>query len=142
MEIFALCVINAFLVEEAEHHLETDGSSASPLSDRSNPLTSPESFITKKIDFLAKHKNALPFTYAIATCPLIIGLIEPKSYAVNNFSTLLFGDEGETNKNEVQKLLCSEKHWELINRSFIAGRCKNTPVSRTKKPELNNNGAA
>lgn len=62
MEIFALCVINAFLVEEAEHHLATDGSSASPLSDRSNPLTSPESFITKKIDFLAKHKNALPFT--------------------------------------------------------------------------------
>ncbi|WGS88136.1 hypothetical protein [Methylomonas sp. UP202] len=123
MEIFALCVINAFLVEEVEHHLATDGSNAPPLNDRTNPQTSAKDFINYKIAFLAEHKDALPFTYAIATCPLIVGLIKPESYAVDNFSTLLFSNKGQTNKNKVKKLLCSEEHWELINKSFIAGRC-------------------
>lgn len=142
MEIFALCVINAFLVEEAEHHLATDGSSASPLSNRSNPLKSAENFINNKIEFLAKkeNKDALPFTYAIATCPLILGLIESEAYA-DQFSRLLNVDGNETVSAE--NLLCSKDHWKLINRSFIAGRCKKKTVSsKEPKSELNNNGAA
>jgi hypothetical protein len=137
MEIFALCVINAFLVEEVEHHLATDGTNASPLNDRTNPQISAKNFINNKIAFLAEHKDSLPFSYAIATCPLIVGLIKQESYAVDNFSTLLFGNKNPTNQEEekVKNLLCSKEHWGLINSSFIAGRCKKSGDGLQRKQE-------
>lgn len=127
MEIFALCVINAFLIEEVEHHLVTESSSSLPPIDRTNPQTSAKDFINKKIAFLAKNKNNLPFTYAIATCPLIVGLIKPTSVAVSRFSELLGDKNGKAtvaSKKKSEKLLCSSEDWRLIENSFIAGRCK------------------
>lgn len=135
MEIFALCVINAFLVEEAERHLvntESDKNDEPEVLDRTNPLTSAKDFINKKIDFLATHREALPFTYVIATCPLLLGLIEPKDYAIDNFSKLLKEKDSNETVNAAN-LLCSKDHWKAINRSFIAGRCKKPPLPSSAK---------
>lgn len=75
MEMFALCVINAFLIEEADHHLR----GASPALDismsRSNPRTSPDTFI-KKLNSMQLNRSALPLTSIISTCPLILGLLD------------------------------------------------------------------
>ncbi|WP_186143402.1 hypothetical protein [Burkholderia gladioli] len=71
MAISAACIINAFLVEEADHGLlGYDG-----LLDRTNPLTSSEKSLAGKRAFLGANKERLPLTYAIASCPLILGLL-------------------------------------------------------------------
>jgi hypothetical protein len=137
MEIFALCVINAFLVEEAEHHLVTGIINTLPQIDRKNPNTSAKDFIKSKITFLAENKKNLPFTYAIATCPLIVGLIEPTEDAKLRFSELLSNKNGKvmvTRRNQAERLLCSSTDWELIEKSFIAGRCTKSKSKKDSVP--------
>lgn len=146
MELFALCVINAFLVEEIEHHLATRKTSSFSLSDRTNPLKSASAFIEKKIPVLAEHKDDLPLTYAIATCPLILGLIQCEANRIPTFTTLLYGkqiefrqrhrnvvaqfmqetyqEERELNEKNTKKLLCSDSHWKLIGSLSISGASK------------------
>lgn len=81
MEIFALCVINAFLVEEAEHHLSVTSSPSDANINRSNPRTSATTFI-RKLQSVTLPRQALPLTSIVATCPLILGLLdEKKAYA-------------------------------------------------------------
>ena len=83
MEIFALCVINAFLVEEAEHHVSASPSTNPALRiDRSNPRVSAEAFV-KKLLSMKLNRHNFPLTSIVATCPLILGLLdEEKDYAV------------------------------------------------------------
>lgn len=82
MEIFALCVLNAFLVEEAEHHVSVTPSAASDSRiDRNNPRTSASAF-AKKLQSMQLSRRDFPLTSIVATCPLILGLLdENKGYA-------------------------------------------------------------
>lgn len=123
MQMFALCVINAFLVEEAEHHLADSSAAIIPLKiDRGNPLTSADGFIEKKIPILASNHTALPLTYLVATCPLILGLLkysaETQAIIENLISPL-----GEIS-GDWKQCLCSEDNWNAIEKTFIAGRWK------------------
>jgi hypothetical protein len=74
MELFALCVVNAFLAEESAYHLPNDG-----LPDPIflvNPRTSALDYIKRLNGVSKKFKSdKLPLTYIVATCPLITGLI-------------------------------------------------------------------
>lgn len=124
MEIFTLCLINAFLVEEIEHHLVTFSNYKGAING-TNPQTSTNDFF-KKIKFLADNREVLPFTYAIATCPLILGMIESTEVAIEKFNMLFDGTALERTA-KTRKLLCSASNWELIEKSFIAGRCKRFP---------------
>lgn len=83
MEIFALCVINAFLVEEAEHHVSVSPNTNPALRiDRSNPRVSAEAFV-KKLHSMKLNRHDFPLTSIVATCPLFLGLLdEEKDYAV------------------------------------------------------------
>lgn len=82
MEMFALCVINAFLVEEAEHHLSVSPNPTNAGIDRSNPRTSAAAFV-KKLQSVPLSRNAFPLTSIVATCPLMLGLLdEKKGYAL------------------------------------------------------------
>ncbi|WP_176218467.1 hypothetical protein [Chromobacterium haemolyticum] len=77
MEIFALCVINAFLVEEAEHHLPGSSSmlTVDLRVDRNNPRTSASWFVDK-LKSMQPQRRDFPMTSIVATCPLLLGLLD------------------------------------------------------------------
>lgn len=122
MELFALCLINAFYVEETDHHLLSNlGEVTHDRNlDRTNPLTSPASFY-RKLLIIADKRADLPLTYLIATCPLILGLLHPKE-AQPSVEYLL---KSVVRQNELpltaQSVLCDPDAWDLIERSFIHG---------------------
>ena len=122
MEIFALCVINAFLVEEADHHmpdsiqLERGGA-----ADRTNPVESASAFV-KKLMRVSPSRDHLPLTAIIATCPLLLGLLNVKeSYSTS--LTKLF-PEGRQTQSNIETLLCPPSLWESFNRISVAGRSR------------------
>jgi hypothetical protein len=122
MEIFALCVINAFLVEEADHHmpdsiqLERRGA-----ADRTNPVESASTFV-KKLMRVSPSRDHLPLTAIIATCPLLLGLLNAKeSYAASLMK--LFPEERQM-PSYIEPLLCSDTLWESFNRISVTGRSR------------------
>lgn len=70
MELSAACLINAFLVEEATYGMQA----CQGKLENKNPQGSTSEFL-KKMAFLKLNKKKLPLTYAIATCPLVLGLL-------------------------------------------------------------------
>lgn len=122
MEIFALCVINAFMVEEADHHmpdsiqLERRGA-----ADRTNPVGSASTFV-KKLMRVSPSRDNLPLTAIIATCPLLLGLLNAKE----NYSASLiklFPEERQI-QDYIEPLLCSATLWESFNRISVTGRLR------------------
>ncbi|PTU49695.1 hypothetical protein DBB42_23765 [Pseudomonas plecoglossicida] len=122
MEIFALCVINAFMVEEADHHmsdsiqLERRGA-----ADRTNPVESASTFV-KKLMRVSPSRDDLPLTAIIATCPLLLGLLNSKeSYSASLIK--LFPEERQI-QGYIESLLCSSALWESFNRISVTGRSR------------------
>lgn len=76
MELFALCVVNAFLAEESAYHLTENGEPKRIILD--NPVTSASNYL-KRLEVVAERGDissaCLPLTHIIATSPLITGLI-------------------------------------------------------------------
>jgi hypothetical protein len=105
MELSAACLINAFLVEEAAHGvLKCKGKLES-----TNPLTSASKNLKSKMEFLEENINNLPLTHAIASCPLVLGLL------------------GDQARNPVIKALSLDAHvngapYDSVQKAFIAGR--------------------
>jgi len=118
MELFALCVINSFLVEEQDHHLGNSDVAASmeQTLDRSNPLTSPLSFI-KKLGRISLNRETLPLTSLVTTCPLILGLLNSEIGYAEQIIKLTNG----LAKDDVSKMLCPKNAWTLIDNTYIAG---------------------
>lgn len=104
MEIFALCAINAFWVEESEQHLPASSpkSESRATVDRKNPKNSAGWFVDKLTSSQLQRKN-LPYTAIMATCPLLLGLLDSKlSYAE---ALKPFFPEG-TQLDDIRVLLC------------------------------------
>ncbi|EKZ97872.1 ATPases with chaperone activity, ATP-binding subunit [Cupriavidus sp. HMR-1] len=116
MELFALCVINAFLVEECDHHLidESRAESKHPAIGRTNPRTSPQEFI-KKLQGVDVDREAVPLTTIIATCPLVLGLLN------SNYSDYQEAIRKLEPGLDVLSLLCPDWAWTAINQTYIAG---------------------
>jgi len=142
MEIFALCVINAFLVEEMDHHLpSTDVPDDSQSGyDRNNPRTSASTYVNK-LAKLAPSRESLPLTAIMATCPLLLGLLNPK----NSYLLALRGLFPDT--ANIADLLCSEGRWNAFERIAVQGpKAKDShstsgEPTRSKKPRPSNRGA-
>ncbi|WP_156179819.1 MULTISPECIES: hypothetical protein [Delftia] len=122
MEVFALCVINAFLVEEAEHHMHSTskGQSGSIRVDRSNPRTSAERFVQKlkvgESSWLSR--SDFPLTAVMATCPLLLGLLDRrKGYAA---VLLNLFKKGYT-EDKINELLCPGENFDILETVSIAG---------------------
>ncbi len=102
MEIFALCVINAFLAEEVEHHFSGSPSTL-PTDlrvDRNNPRTSASWFVDK-LKSVQPQRLDFPLTSIVATCPLLLGLLDVNlSYA--DALKPLFPENTETDSIEAQ----------------------------------------
>jgi hypothetical protein len=102
MELYALCVVNAFLVEESSHHLHAESPSV-PASrtaqklkpwELNNPQTSAADYISQfwALDEQDIAKEKLPLTWMVATCPLMTGLIQ-KSSLDEWGSSFIFNDD-------------------------------------------------
>ncbi|CAN7557659.1 hypothetical protein LJR118_004066 [Acidovorax sp. LjRoot118] len=139
MEIFSLCIINAFLVEEAEHHMPR--SSVSPVDawriDRNNPRKSAKSFIDK-MNAVKPQRQDFPFTAMMATCPLLLGLLEKEKGYANALKPMfpkgvLIG--------EIEGLLCSARVFNLIEKVSIPGEAS-TVGRRTSRSNSTNAGVS
>lgn len=133
MEIFALCVINAFYVEEADHHvMVSDGTlSMDGALNRTNPLASTNSFYKKLENQIVPALDKLPLTSVIASCPLLLGLLHPIE-AKQSVKALLqrLGQEriGVYWQQETDDLLCRPGAWNLIEKTYIHGGTKKAPT--------------
>lgn len=129
MEMFALCVINAFMIEESDHHLFSDSTEPTSKSslDRTNPLSSANAFI-KKLAKVQPSRDKMPLTSIMATCPLLLGLLrgarEKDGYILGLKE--LFPLEKQPS---IGSLLCPEEFWDPFEKICIAGS------SRSAKPK-------
>lgn len=137
MEIFSLCVLNAFLVEEAEHHMPR--SSGKPTNaervNRNNPRTSVEIFV-KKLSDVKPNRVDFPFTAIMATCPLLLGLLDEKKEYANVLKPMfpegfLIGD--------IEGLLCPNKVFNQIEKISIAGEAS-TVERKINRPKFTSAG--
>lgn len=122
MEIYALCVINAFLVEEAEHHLleTSDTSNAISRVDRNNPRTSASWFVDK-LNIIKPQRSDFPMTAIVATCPLLLGLLDAdRGYA----KSLLPLFPADTNPDNIAHLLCPTELTKLMKKVSITGESR------------------
>ena len=144
MELFALCVVNAFLVEELDHHLGSSdtGAPAAQASDRTNPRTSAGEFV-KKLERISVDHDKLPLTSLIATCPLILGLLSANLKLANQIARM----SNELKEKDVLEMLCPKEVWTLIEHTYIAGRKwpeepKNIVSKQPKKPPAKSGATA
>lgn len=118
MEIFACCTINAFLIEEAEHHLTWVGDAREKYTiDRTNPRTSAQSFCEKLLK-MNLNREHVPLTSVIATCPLILGLLDRQKPFELALQSLF--PEG-TAPEKIKNMLCPEELWQRMEGIAIAG---------------------
>jgi len=122
MEIFALCVINAFLVEESEHHLlASPGETTENLRiDRNNPRTSASAF-SNKLKSMKLRRQDVPLTSIVATCPLLLGLLDVNLGYADGLQPL-FPSEATT--DSIQALLRPTDLTEIMEKVSIAGQTR------------------
>ncbi|CAB3704830.1 hypothetical protein LMG24238_03826 [Paraburkholderia sediminicola] len=118
MELFALCAINAVLVEEMDHRLPDDRVDLSQTwtrVDRSNPLTS-RRIVTQKFESANVNMRDLPLTFLIASSPLILGLLASDT----NYGTMLDKLEMET-ELPTSSFTCHVGSWHCMRKVRILG---------------------
>lgn len=122
MEIFALCAINAFWVEESEQHL----SASSPTSDshakvdRKNPKNSAGWFV-EKLTTSQPRREDFPYTAIMATCPLLLGLLDSQLGYAKALHPLFAKD---TQQSDIQALLCPKELKSLMNKVSVTGESR------------------
>ncbi len=139
MELFALGIVNAFLIEESTYHRPIKGS-AQPII-LSNPRSSSKNYLEQ----LNRNKEVisqdrLPLTFIIATCPLITGLIS--SEKVNNHNTSESKSENtrwcfeikSADKNPYCGNFISKNDFEKLKKVAIQGK-KPPPIDAKVKPK-------
>ncbi|MDO9010342.1 MAG: hypothetical protein Q7U78_00840 [Gallionella sp.] len=139
MEFFALCVINAFLVEELDHHLlgaavNAENAPARKI-DRSNPLTS-RAVVADKFEDSLVAKERLPLTFLIASCPLILGLLknDRKKNSLPLYGAML---NKLSEVGAAEEWLCDSTTWGRIESVLIAGpKDEQTLNKGTKQADL------
>jgi len=130
MEIFAVCVLNAFLVEEAEHHMPSafDVSTDAVRVDRNNPRNS-AAFFVEKLEKLKPERSIFPFSSIMATCPILLGLLDQrKGYA--KILKSLFPDDFR--ENQIEALLCPSEIFDIVENISVAGGKVETGTESTE----------
>lgn len=116
MELFALCIVNAFLAEESAYHLT--GTSDPKRIILNNPKTSATYYLNLLKGFSDQISSTkLPLTYIVATCPLITGLIS-KEKVSEGWPFTPNNTESETGSDP----FISAESWEKLSKVSIAGK--------------------
>jgi hypothetical protein len=128
-------VINAFLIEELDHHLLGGGKNSAITTgsfDRSNPLGD-SSIVARKFAHDYVSKENLPLTFLIASCPLVLGLLNGQLSDVpyrSGRKGVMSEQPQSIHENMIKKLqefgavnesLCDDVTWSLLNNVTIAG---------------------
>jgi hypothetical protein len=128
MELFALCVVNAFLAEESAYHLNDNEESKRIILD--NPRTSAKNYLKRlkaepEIDSKSSRAR-LPLTYIVATCPLITGLISQSAVEETAKSNEKASNTGGTwpfnTKSFKADNFISTDQWTSLSKVSIAGK--------------------
>jgi hypothetical protein len=133
MEIFSVCVINAFLVEEFDYRLANDSDELIDRStriDRTNPLTSPR-VVLNKFRHGQVAPETLPLTFLMASSPLLLGLLSRQG-KYDGFTSKL-----EESGLKAGVLFCTDNSWKKLQASFVAGTKQNlhsSPHSTGQQP--------
>ncbi|WP_279212531.1 hypothetical protein [Achromobacter mucicolens] len=140
MEIFSLCVINAFLVEEAEHHLphSADAQKDTPRIDRSNPRKSVKNFLDK-IDAVKPKREEFPFTAIMATCPLLLGLLDEKKEYAKILGPMF---PQSSSVHDINSLLCPNTIFQQVEKVSVAGEAYKSARGRASRPKLTSSAAS
>lgn len=122
MEIFALCVINAFLVEESEHHLSASPSASTEnlRIDRNNPRTSAAAF-ANKLKSMQLQRQDFPLTSIVATCPLLLGLLDVRLGYADSLKPLF---PSEVTTDSINALLRPKELTDLMKKVSVAGQTR------------------
>lgn len=120
MHMFAICLVNAFLIEEQDHHYcDSQGADTLPRMPRDNPVNSASTLFNKILslqtmqdgqaqELQATLKKFFPFTTLILRCPLISAFIfsaqgnrslSSQNQSIANLS--LYGDQLERQAAEL-----------------------------------------
>jgi hypothetical protein len=127
MELFALCVANAFLAEESAYHL-TDTSEPKRII-LNNPKTSATYFLSQLKGVSDQISSAkLPLTYIVSTCPLITGLIS-KSKAGEIWPFTLNNTESQAGSDP----FITDENWDRLSNVSIAGKKKESEAPSENK---------
>jgi len=123
MELFALCVVNAFLAEESAYHLTDTGETKRIILN--NPKTSAKYYLNQ-LNLVSNlfSSNELPLTYIVATCPLITGLIS-KSKVDDVWPFTLKSTESQASSDP----FITNGSWEKLKSVSIAGAGKKSSSS-------------
>ncbi|MDR7307266.1 hypothetical protein [Rhodoferax saidenbachensis] len=130
MELFALCIVNALLIEELDHHLlDSRPAESVPAKkvERTNPNSAPV-VVAKKFESDLVSDANLPLTFLIASCPLFVGLLQAQR---RSGRSKVYGHMLEKLKQFglSEDSLCDPKTWGLIEQVRIAGSSP-TPVGK------------
>lgn len=138
MELFALCVVNAFLAEESAFHLA--GANEPERIVLNNPRTSAKDYLKQlqKVTQSQISSDKLPLTYIIATCPLITGLISEEKVTVEGWPFT----SNDKNPNDRPTNFIDKICWDTLKNISIAGKGASRPTegavgntpSETKNP--------
>lgn len=135
MELFSLCVVNAFLAEESAYHLTDNGDPKRIILD--NPRTSAADYLKRleaETDRVGISSASLPLTHIVATCPLITGLIRKSKHEVTATQDSTPELENKQKKKKSVETwpfninsfkpdnFISTEHWPLLNKVSIAGK--------------------
>lgn len=139
MELFSWALINACLVEEVEFHYRKDDAAQGAI-DRSNPSSSGElvlkKFIAPASGSIDITPNIAPLTFMIASCPLLLGLIEDgqkgtaKYLTMQRFVETLNSKLAAIEKTEELNVdvTCGARAWELLGETTISRSGSSTPI--------------
>lgn len=147
MELFSWALINACLVEEVDYHYRNDDAAQGAI-DRSNPRSSGElvfkKFMASASGGIDVTPNIAPLTFMIASCPLLLGLIEDrkkgtaKNLTMGSFVDALnskLGAIGITSELS-DDMTCAEATWKILGAttvskagSSVAGKPDSKPVN-------------
>jgi len=117
MQLFSVCVINAFLVEEFDYRLTTESDEELDRTarvDRTNPLGTPRVLFNKFKGGQVKREN-LPFTFLMASSPLLLGLLSEQDVPKEFIAKI-----SPPKTNQVDQF-CKISSWLKLQVAFVAG---------------------
>lgn len=131
MELFSWALINACLVEEVDYHYRNDDGAQGAI-DRSNPRSSGElvfkKFMASASGGIDVTPNIAPLTFMIASCPLLLGLIEDrKKGTAKNLTMASFVHALNSKLDAIgisaalsDDVTCAEAAWKILGATTVS----------------------
>lgn len=147
MELFSWALINACLVEEVDYHYRNDDAYQGAI-DRSNPRSSGELVFKKFMDSASVGidvtPKVAPLTFMIASCPLLLGLVEDrKKGTAKNLTMTSFVEKLNTKLEAIgitaklsDDVTCPEAVWTTLGATTVSKAGSSAAGKPDSKPAI------